>query len=43
MGVVMQHQFQYPKVTPVQGASAAGKPQATPPPAAAPDRSPKPR
>jgi hypothetical protein len=29
----MQHQFQYPKVTPVGGAPASGKPQDPPRPA----------
>jgi hypothetical protein len=43
MGVVMQHQFQYPKVTPVHGAPTADKPQGSPRPAPASERSPKQR
>jgi hypothetical protein len=35
MGDVMQHQFQYPKVTPVQGVQTAAKPQGAPSPTAA--------
>jgi hypothetical protein len=31
----MQHQFQYPKVTPVQGLQPVAKPQDPPPPATA--------